>query len=67
MKWRLSHLSGAHCEFAVTNSAKPADVAVDCDVVGWVSENELSLVISKEMVISSLIAGIGAEQSVITQ
>ena len=63
----LAHLATAHGEFAMTNAAKAADMAVDCDVVGRIGEHEFRLGAFEQVIVGGLVAGIPAQQAMGTE
>src|SRR5689334_1861310 len=66
-EFRLAHLAAAHGEFAMTNAAEAADMAVDGDVVGRIGEDEFGLGPCQELIVSGWVAGIPAQQAMATE
>jgi hypothetical protein len=66
-EFSLAHFAGPHHKLAVTDFTEPADIAVNRDIERRIRKNELSLGPSEKTFIGVLLAGVGAEQSVITQ
>ena len=42
-EFRIAHLAGGHCEFAMADAAEAADMAIDGDVVRRIGEDEFRL------------------------
>src|SRR5262249_22079907 len=63
----FAHLAAAHGELAVTNATEPTDVTVDGDVVRRICEHELRLGAFEQTIVGSVVAGICAEQAMISQ
>ena len=66
-EFRLAHLAAAHREFAMTNAAEAADMAIDRDVVGRIGEHEFRLGAFEQLIVGGLVARIAAQQAMATE
>ena len=63
----FAHLAAAHGEFAMTNAAEAADMAIDGDVVGRIGEHEFRLGAFEQLIVGGLVARIPAQQAMGTE
>ena len=63
----LVHLAAAHGKIAMTNATEATDIAVDRDIVWRVREHEFRLGAFEQALVGGRIAGICAEQTVVSQ
>jgi len=59
-KFGLTHFACGHRKLAMTHAAKPAHVAVDCDVVRRICEYEFRLGAFEQAIVSGFISSIAA-------
>src|SRR5450759_5038427 len=62
-KFGLTHFACGHRKLAMTHAAKPAHVAVDCDVVRRIGEHEFRLGAFEQAIVSGFISSIAASVS----
>ena len=66
-EFRLAHLAGAHREFAMTNAAEAADMAIDRDVVRRIGEHKFRLGACEQLIVGGLVSRIAAQQAMATE
>src|SRR3974377_1514446 len=64
---RLAHLARGHLKFTMMDAAKPANIAVNGDVVRRIGEYKLRFGAFEQALISSFVASIAAQQAMIAK